>query len=279
MTTREQQLIKYRISDIFNYKPDLNVPSTCTNVRKNLLMKRNKSDIFNIEKKDNPKIKVKKNYLKNYSSDIFNLKKIEPKKINNHTNLNKNFSSSCFKYSQNNIAYKNYLKNYTKIHRPILKEYNPNNYFGNDTSTERYYSQMVTDNFIKNKKLINEINEEKKKFSERRKTQKQFITKKENDIEYSKKNFSRKKIDWENAGFKFIEPEEKDIVNTARLNYHLSFSSNIFDNSELNNKNVKIENNKNTIPTNLNFKIKKINITNSLRNPKNLTTRYIKMEK
>ena len=257
MTTRLEQYHKYKASDIFNLNAtNYQTPLVQTSKRGPIerTQEKTKSNIFNTDVSNAPKvysqIKRKANFSKFYESNIFNTKK--PDKNNFTTRKTKTNTSSCFDSMQNNNQYKDDLKNYTKKHRPVLEDYNPDKYFGYDNASERYYTQVYGNKNVQidnNKNLNSDLDKNKKLFSERKIAFKNQLNKRPININNDEtKDFRKKPINWnEDNGHKYVE-SEGNRLNTAKINFYLTLQSSLFkdnnnDNNYTNTLNDKKENN------------------------------------
>ena len=141
---------KYHDSDIFNTQVDANLNKSYRPPKYKATqpsLEKTKSDIFNTienkkEKSQSKPIRLRRLNLKNYKSDIFNLKETKRGKSCKRVNVN---YSTCFDGIKNNEEYKKDLSQYTKTHRPKIKEYKPDKYLYKDTAIGRYYKELYGD--------------------------------------------------------------------------------------------------------------------------------------
>ena len=267
MATRREQFDKYRTSDIFNLNSNnSNNKSTIIQTSKRgplqRTLEKTKSDIFNsgVPKGPNMHSQTKRDakFSKYYQSNIFNTSKpeIKNKSFISNKKLNNTSTSSCFDFMKNNKQYVNELKDYTNKHRPLMEQYNPDKYYGNDNAAERYFTEMYGKNIIQNKdkKTINaELNKKKKLFSERKIAYKKQFAKRPINIINNKKDFRKKIVNLDeniSNGHKFVESQDNKL-NTAKINYYLNLESHIFKDNE-----NKQKNNNLTLDTKIYYNIK-----------------------
>jgi len=259
---------KYHDSDIFNIQTDANInksyrPPKYKTTQPSL--EKTKSDIFNTN--ENKKItsqtkpiRLRRLNLKNYKSDIFNLK--EPKKGKSCQRVNINHST-CFDGIKNNEEYKKDLSQYTKTHRPKIKEYEADKYLYKDTAIGRYYKELYGDekNGIfwekarLNKTMQNSPEKEKNRISIFKNNMKNFENRKKqlkkklieiNDCGVDGKRkpgehlgdskgknikYNRRKIDLygQNLDSKKLIQEKNYSTNNYKYSKQLEFQSNIFN--------------------------------------------------
>lgn len=150
---------KYQESDIFNTKAESNQNKSYHypkyKSRQQSLIE-TKNDIFNTTEKNInfSQTKRKINTL-NYKSDIFNLREQKNKKSCQRININ---YSTCFNGLKNNEEYRKDLIQYSKTHRPLLKEYEADKYVYKESALDRYYKNLYGDeknDIFLEKKILN----------------------------------------------------------------------------------------------------------------------------
>ena len=255
--SRKQIHEKYFNSNIFNNDPSLSseIPKVRVRQPQTSLLK-TKDDLFNTERANPVKPLSKKGvkrldvYSKLYGSDIFcktnpnELKKKQGvKKIRNANNY-----SSCFDSMKNLEEYKKNLEKYTKEKRTEKKSFKPK--LKNETAAERYYKEIYDSNDLNiiPERCFSADRFNKEKYAERKKNLKNETNKlndEASDIKLNpkitKKIYVRKKNKWtdDNSGnYHFIEDPKINPVNKSKINKQIYLQSNLFNNDDINDKNL-----------------------------------------
>ena len=255
--SRKQIHEKYFNSNIFNNDPSLSseIPKVRVRQPQTSLLK-TKDDLFHTERANPVKPLSKKGvkrldvYSKLYGSDIFcktnpnELKKKQGvKKIRNANNY-----SSCFDSMKNLEEYKKNLEKYTKEKRTEKKSFKPK--LKNETAAERYYKEIYDSNDLNiiPERCFSADRFNKEKYAERRKNLKNETNKlndEASDIKLNpkitKKIYVRKKNKWtdDNSGnYHFIEDPKINPVNKSKINKQIYLQSNLFNNDDINDKNL-----------------------------------------
>ena len=268
MSSRLQLFEKYRKSDIFNTNPPKN---TCITKRQPIRLNdinsfsNTQNDIFHITETEKPLTSRKYN-LKNHGSDIFNLhnKTFEEPKKSSKNIKNK---STFFDSMKDNEQFANDIKEYASKNRGKKTEYKPDKYYHYENASEILYNQLydkkrnpilTEEKSSKNlcsKMNINDENNEKDLFVERKKNMRNKFTK----VFFNQRNLEdKKKLEQETEqagknhkyyktkGFTYKDNnysfENKFIANEncsgniSKINKQIQLQSNIFKNDN-NNKN------------------------------------------
>ena len=255
--SRKQIHEKYFNSNIFNNDPSLSseIPKVRVRQPQTSLLK-TKDDLFHTERANPVKPLSKKGvkrldvYSKLYGSDIFcktnpnELKKKQGvKKIRNANNY-----SSCFDSMKNLEEYKKNLEKYTKEKRTEKKSFKPK--LKNETAAERYYKEIYDSNDLNiiPERCFSADRFNQEKYAERRKNLKNETNKlndEASDIKLNpkitKKIYVRKKNKWtdDNSGnYHFIEDPKINPVNKSKINKQIYLQSNLFNNDDINDKNL-----------------------------------------
>ena len=283
MSSRIGLYNKYVKSDIFN----CNATTKDSEIKPHLERKNGEDSNINSKRSnfktiDDIKKKFHKKYMSNYhQSDIFNANKSfdAPTKPKVKKIRGLSYISTCFDSMKDNEQFSKDIKEYTEQNRADKTKYEPDKYYHNEEATERLYDQLydknrnpITNNnnipmkssinIFKdakkgNKNNIDDENNEKNLFLERKKKMSNQFTKKffdqrniEEKMKLEQETEKAVKTHRYNKSKGFITNNENNSINQNRfitpdkyqkcskINKQMQLQSNLFKNEETKNENI-----------------------------------------